>query len=510
MITPLSDHSVVVHVSTQCVSGFGVLRERIRECQTLRAHERTPASKSPAKMAPATNPVHERADRESFPADGLGGNSAAKLSIAESVQSHGAVGAAVRAVFLKDGNVSAFIDYIQEAISGRDAALVAAATKSRLRIHDNACELLDSRDMLSETASTLDTAAASAVAASSEVERAKCELARCVTARRNLDDALEVIARTRSLVRVYARAEDMVSARRLHAALQTLARLDSESAAVSDKDVLREVVPRSLPLRSEIIVHVRRALHTWLNSVRSDLPVVGAFALSRAFNEVERRKATSSNEQSLGDVSISAQLRWIPQVREDDIGIGGASSRKAASVSPPAHGSTVRSGHSYGNEVTSPVILSGPSKLTESSLSSSGTQTPTVSMRSLLTCVLACRDLDRMSELSTDYERERAGQLEAGIDRISSLGKTKGAKLHSQIAAFAAGFFVVERAVESYTGASLMDPESLDQLWSYSKERIAQLRQAIETTENDAVAIERMDKTDAEIACFERIYCVSR
>lgn len=447
-----------------------------------------------------------------------GNDSAAMVAVANDVQTHGALGAALRAVFLTNRDSSAFSQYMCDAIAGRDAALVAAATKSRLRIHDNACELLDARDMLSESASTLKSACSAATAATTDVDRAKADLAKCVTARQNLDEALEVAARTRSLVRVYARAEDMVSARRLHAALQTLSRLDASSSAVPDDAVLRDLLPQSAPLRSEILVLVRRALHTWLNTVRSDLPAVGAFALSRAFDDAERRKTASRDEQNSGkansrfedlkdveEMDSLARLRWIPEVREDDIGIGGGSSRRVASSTAMSQGSTPRAEPGYAKDSTSSSLaLSGTPKSKEST--EAGNHAPRISMRSLLTCVLACKDLERTSELSTDYERERAGQLESGIDRISASDRATGAKLHAQVAAFVAGFFVAERTVESYTGVGLMEAESVAQLWSYSLGRIAQLRNTIEASETDVATMEQIGKTDAALMHMGLIY----
>lgn len=441
------------------------------------------------------------------------GEIAASAAMMADVRSHGAVGAALRALFVPGGDAKRFGTFMRESVAMREDNLVAAAAKARLRLQDNAYELLSARDLLSNSLLTLGDASAKALQVSNEVSSANDSLTRMLAARKSLDATLEIVTRTRMLVRMYARAEDMAASRRLHAALRTLGRLDEAAAEARDEDVLRALIPPTHPLRADMVSHVRRALTSWLVALRSDMPLIGSFVTSY----VRRRARGSSQTSAGGDVRGSGGVpMWIPAVYDDERGIrsGGPSTSSKWWKSAQSSGST--SGrHSQGVRRSSNMVVakSGDSisgDADEKDIDWSNHSPPRISMRLLLTCVLTCRDLGTLVEFAEDYRRERAKQFEAGIDAIlqeqtsADTEVLSAVERHARLISFILSFFTVERAVAKYSAIALIPPTLLSALWNSALEVVATTApNAIDLNDETAKRL-RMDSV--VLRHFARIY----
>jgi hypothetical protein len=435
---------------------------------------------------------------------------AATAAMMADVKLHGAVGAALRALFLPGGDALRFGALMRESVESREGILVAAAAQARLRLQDNAYELLSARDLLADSSATLGDASAAASAALTEVSAASERLKHIVAARKALDATLEIVARTRTLVRIYARAEDMAAGRRLHGALRTLGRLDEAAAAARDDDVLRELLPPSEPLRADMVAHVRRALLAWLNAVRADMPAIGSFVLSFV-----RQRARAAHAGGSGDAVRAVGPVWIPTVYDDERGYGAggpASSlrlqrglQSGAGVSASSRQFVdVRQPGSRASEL-------GVGDVEIDDVDRSNRSPPRVSMRLLLTCVLTCRDLGRLDGFGDDYRRERAKQLESGIGAIlqeksnANGNPLSSADRYARLVNFIVSFFTVERAVATYSSTALVPPALLTGLWDSAFE-IATSTAAEISEESDADEVRRVRALANVLRYYARMY----
>lgn len=337
-----------------------------------------------------------------------------------SIASFGAVGAALGALCLDAAGHSAFADVVRRQIGGCDAELVSASAAARLRVQDEAYELLSARDALAEGCEALGATARAAERAEGRVRAESEAVGRAGRARANADRALEVVARTRGLVRMFARAEDLLEGRRVHAAVRTLERL-ARADGEAGEGVLRELLPEAGVLREEVLAQGRRAVVAWGGRVRGEVVEVGRFGVG----------VGEGGRDGFGTM-------WLPEVRDVGAGAGGQGEG----------GLRVEGGED--GEVAA---------------------APRVSMRGLLAAILSCRDLGRMESFGEDYARERRKELGAGIEAIAGLyadaggGGKADVQLQSHLIAFVAGFFVVERAVEAYSGVRLIEAAVLGEMW---------------------------------------------
>jgi hypothetical protein len=454
-------------------------------------------------------------------------NSLGPISNLDDAKRYGPVGAALRSIFSETGDVDDFSSHVKESIADIDAALLDAAAKSRLRLHDNAYDLLDARDLLADEDGKLDAAEFSIADATENVAVANEVLKGHVKARENLDQSLEIIARTRALVQMFSRAEAMIAARNFHAALRMIDRLDSAVLSSQDGQVLLDVVPSSAPLRAEINAHVRRSLHAWLTAVRTELPAIGAHALSLALQDASSRiKSTASVSASAASAATEGPLSaesqkavWIPRIREDDrTAAAGSSGRRmprtssVASARPRGAHEANELGHAMPGSSGNPTV----GRQRRRDLRDDGDAAPAISMRPLLTCILACRDMDRMAEFAEDYERERTNQLGAGIDNISSFnalsksssGASSASKLadqHAALVAYVAGFFVSECAVEFHADMRLLRDVTAVELWRFARDRLAKLSSAI-SSHGESSTSRHVKKAEIALARLARIY----
>lgn len=462
----------------------------------------------------------------------------------DDVRRYGPLGAALRALFLPSGDPGKFAELMGESISACDKTLVDTAGRSRLRLQDNAYELLAARDVLHESSESLSASAKAAEEASANVQKAQEELAGAVVARKNIDSSLDVVSRTRALLRVYARAEDMTASRRLHTATRALERLDEDLASVPDGAVLTELIPPSEPLRTEMLVHIRRALRLWLTTIHPETSLVGGRALSFA------RKKLRSAQSAIADVGDSSrpvgaadigglsfleklpvQEQWIPPVLDDERGIDISSmpsSRFLSALKLPDVSAGVLSGGPLSPHRRSPAgqgVMGGdPSAHAAPAASPPRSATadqmqPKVPMRLLLTCVLTCRDLGHLDSFSRDYQRERAKQLENGIDAIQEVYQRKATptessaavpiaqrcvERHTRLATFVAGFFVVERAVETFSSTQLLGSDAHGALWKYASEKV--IDAAADTAHVDSAGIRRIRLTQLAFLSLAKLY----
>lgn len=425
------------------------------------------------------------------------------------VRTHGPVGAALRALFLPGHDTPRLGDLLRNAVHERDSALVAAAASTRLRVHDHAYELLSARDLVSGSSTALSDAETGARAAAAEVERAAAALSRAAAARAALDATLHIVARTRMLVRVYARAEDMAASRRLHAALRTIGRLDEAAAAARDEDVLRALIPPMEPLREDMAAHVRRAFSAWLAAVRMDTPVVGAYVV--AYVRRRAREAAAG-----GGGAVDGEAVWIPAVCDDERSVKSGGRWSSSNVLHSLQRGSRASGR-YGQGVRSPTAgreypggESGFGDAAEDEFGLNSASAPRVAMRLILTCVLTCRDLGTLDEFAEDYRRERTKQLEAGLDGIlsdqagTSSSMAGGAERHSRLITFILGFFTVERAVTTYGATSLLSNAMLDTLWSSACDAAVKNGQAVSENSADDAKLVRFNA--ATLRHFGRVY----
>lgn len=409
------------------------------------------------------------------------------------ISTHGPVGAAIRTVLLRDPEtVQDFCGTMRNQILQCDENLVASAAKARLRVQDEAYELLSARDMLADSSESLGATADSAEETSKLISSACEYLKLAVVARENADAALEVISETRALVRMYARAEDMMGNRRIHSALRTLKRLDEADELASKESVLRELIPPTDPLRVEMMGHVRRALLNWVGAVRRQVLDVGTFALASII-----RQGWEPLLQVPGMASTSASAKpWFPAVLDDEkgIGFGGVA---------PLLASARDSGIAEQRRNESSAASIGYCPETDSA----HTAPPRVSMRLLLTAILSCRDLDRLECFRSDYSRERLKELSTGIESVmDSYSGDRGSvvKLHSHLATFVAGFFTIERTVESYSSMNLIDPTTLGEMWSQAWCVVTDLSASISSLSSEDAAA--MKATETELSSFARVY----
>jgi hypothetical protein len=447
------------------------------------------------------------------------------ISASEDAKRYGPVGAALRSVFFEDRNVDAFATNVKDSIANIEEELLAEAAKSRLRLHDNAYDLLDARDLLADEEGKLDTAEASIAEATENVAVANDVLKGHVKARQNLDQSLETLARTRALVQMFRRAEAMIATRNLHAALRMLDRLDSAVISAQDGDVLLDVVPSSAPLRAEIAAHVRRSLHAWITAVRTEIPAIGAHALSLAHDDVKSgvrtaSSATVSAASAGADGPVSEELEkstWVPRTGEDDRGAPAGAARRIPRY-PAANAARPRGSQEAANYASAPPggVNSGAGRSRRGDPREETIAPPVITMRPLLACLLVCGDMDRMAEFAEDYERERTNQLGAGIDSIMSfnaLAKTRSetdpvkklAEQHSALVAYVAGFFVSECAVEVHSDVRLLRDDTAVELWRFARDKIVKLGSTI-TGHAESSMTRHVRKTETALARLASMY----
>jgi hypothetical protein len=158
-------------------------------------------------------------------------------------------------------------------------------------------------------------------------------------------------------------------------------------------------------------------------------------------------------------------------------------------------------------------------------------------MRLLLTCVLTCRDLGRLDGFAADYCRERAKQLDAGIDAIlqdrskplvppdatatarsslppppprqspqtlQALQSLRRVEEHARLSALVTGFFTVERAVATHSSTRLVAPTLMDQMWAHASGIVSQ--SAADTGRVDAEGAKRLRASQHAFRSFARMY----
>lgn len=450
--------------------------------------------------------------------------------IADNVKRCGPVGASLRALFLAPRSPREFDAYAEESIATFDNALVDLAGRSRLRLQENAYELLAARDMLHESSESLASASAAAEEASSAVSKAQEALAEAVVARKNIDAALDVVSRTRALVRMYARAEDMTASRRSHTAARTLERLEQSIAAAPEQSVLSDLVPPSEPLRGDILVNARRSLRLWLTSVISETSLVGGRALSFARRtakamhgtRVDPDDASINVGSEAGYVSIPLKAlpvedQWIPAVLDDERGVDVASITSSRFLNVAKSPDSSSHGSPGQRDVPSNGITSRTSYQTQPV---SDRQTLTrIPMRFLLNSVLACRDLGRVDAFFVEYQRERAKQLEHGVESIleeyrSGAIPTEESSAvpiahpcvdrHVRLATFVAGFFVVDCAAERYSMTSLLSSDARIAMWKYACAKVNE--SAADTADVDFEGMKRIRATQSAFVSLAQLY----
>lgn len=437
---------------------------------------------------------------------------------------------ALHTVYSKHGDPEAYVSQANQTISQIEHDIIETCSKNRIRIDDNLYALLESRDTIAEHNLDLDSALDSASRITHTVDHAVNNLSNKMRVRQNLDAALAIAAQTRKLTRMYARIEDIIDSRRLYTALRMLKVLEEETRCVKPGTVLQQLVPDCHRLRSTIVLHARKAFHSWLAAVRKSETALGAYALyyenkqalSRQQLVSASRLGVLNDTYSLGYAAgvsrISSDIGkdrprsrpWTPLLSASPVSLSGALLQRG-------HHSSSLSSHRIG--VMSPVqgVLSpettfrpeiGGDRLSTMRVFASEykDEVPMLHLRPLLQSVLVNDGLDLLGDMRADYRRERHAHLKKILDEAHAPAEEGGLPAREsthQIGAARArgieafvfrmcGFFVVERAVETHTTPVLLPRSVVDfEWWAMAFQRV----QCLLKEQEDAAMHSPADKT---------------
>lgn len=336
---------------------------------------------------------------------------------------------ALKTAFSQDGDSELFLAQAADQIRQVEAIIIETCAKHRIRIDDNLYALLESRDAISEKVSDLDKCTKTASETTTTVNEAINELSDKVTIRRNLDAALAVAAKTRKLTRMYARIEDVIDARRLYAAFRMLKLLEEETRSIQPNTVLSELVPDTRQLRSRIMSQVRRSLATWFVTVRNFEQGVGAYALQHATAQVASHQTLLDTPRgALGEPF--ALLPLLPPAPPRGRGAARPWRPMLTLANAPSrfiHGHDLslfmcHSASCSHDTSTRPEIGRGDVWCSHV-VSDRNIEVPALYLRPLLHAVHVADGLNLLSELRTDYCRERLAHLQRILDeRDDELG----------------------------------------------------------------------------------------
>lgn len=424
---------------------------------------------------------------------------------------------ALRTAYCQNGNPASFISRANAQISQIEHDIIETCSKYRIRIDDNLYTLLESRDSISEQKADIDTATASASEITLAVDQAIANLSDKMRVRQNLDAALAVAAQTRKLTRMYARIEDTIDSRRLYTAFRMLKVLEEETRCVKPGSILQELVPDSHRLRSTIVLHARKAFHSWLASVRKSESALGAYALFHENKQALGRQqlvnvSTLGPLGEIGPVAYGSKASVKSRAEPSGKGLGGGNGLGRSRPWTPLLSSGIATGgaglmhtsKAFASQrvgVVSPVTggLSPDSNFrpevradargnpVRSFLTDHKDEAPMLYLRPLLQSVLVNDGLDLLGDMRADYRRERHAHLkkilfdmDSGADGdgfserevVHQLGSLRAREIETFLFRVC-GFFVVERAVEMHAQPALLPRAVVDfEWWSLAFQRV--------------------------------------
>lgn len=418
---------------------------------------------------------------------------------------------ALQTVYSKLADPETYLTQADQAISEVEHAIVDTCSKNRIRIDDNLYALLESRDTIAEYKLDLEASLDSASHINQTVDQAVETLARKMRVRQNLDAALAIVAQTRKFTRMYAHIEDIIDSRRLYTALRMLKVLEEETRCVKPGTVLQQLVPDCHRLRSTIVLHARKAFHSWLAAVRKSEAGLGGYAmyhenkqaLSRQQLVSASRFGVLSDSLLLGYVANSSRVAadiakdrarskpWTPLLCANPVTTTGALLQRGhPSNALPSHRIGVMSpvkGALSPETNFRPEIGADRQSTMRTFANEYKDEVPMLHLRPLLQSVLVNDGLDLLGDMRADYRRERHAHLRKVLDEVETSAEEGGLpereSTHQVGAARArgietfvfkvCGFFVVERAVETHTTPTLLARPVVDfEWWTVAFQRV--------------------------------------
>lgn len=410
---------------------------------------------------------------------------------------------ALKTAFSKDGDPEMFLARAADQIRQVESTIIETCAKNRIRIDDNLYALLESRDAISEQTQELDKSTQTASEITTTVNTAVSNLSDKLQIRKNLDAALAVAAQTRKLTRMYARIEDTIDSRRLFTAFRMLKMFEDETRSVQPHTVLQELVPDSRRLRAQITQHALRACHGWHSTVRRFEHPLGAYAMHHAAAQaLSNQTLFESPRGALGEsFALLSSLPpapprgrgvarpFIPLLTQSPVperAFGTAGRGIARSILPVANSFSLETGmHTDVGRGTGRLNRSG-------GMDDSLMEVPTLYLRPLLQGVLVGEGLQLLTDMKSEYRRERLGHLKRILEGMEEDEYEGGHGEHlaesdvespppstvsrarqiERLVLRVAGFFVVERSVEMHCSHMMVARETVDGEWwslAYSK-----------------------------------------
>ncbi|PXF48168.1 hypothetical protein BWQ96_02120 [Gracilariopsis chorda] len=422
---------------------------------------------------------------------------------------------AVRTAFAKDADPEMFLARASDQIREMEHAIIETCAKNRIRTDDNLYALLESRDAIAEQSAELDKSKQLAADITTSVNDAVRELQEKVRIRKNLDATLVIAAQTRKIVRMYARTEDTIDAQRLYTALRMLRMLEDEMKAIQKGTVIEELIPDTKRLRSKIVVQARKALHGWLSVIRTFEHPLGEYAVYHAAAQAVAHRSF------LESCRVSTAIdRHIMPFLPAPTGLGAFGKPWTPLLTPkPTASVPVSKRSSRAGSLRAVSMISVPSL---SSVQSGGTipsesgmdtrrnskplikefrgEVPKLFLRPLLQSIQVNEGMDLVTDMQSEYRRERLTQLHNIFENAQSYNEDPFAietdtfpfieKLKSavveEVVCRVCGFFVVERAVETYSKAPLVSRAVVDgEWWPWAYARLNDLLSKLDKASTD-------------------------
>ena len=422
---------------------------------------------------------------------------------------------ALQTTFSKDADPEMFLARTADKIAQLERTIVTTCSKHRIRVDDNLYTLLESRDAIAEQEQDVSNSVSAASEITASIDDAVTVLTEKMHVRRNLDAALAVAAQTRKLTRMYARIEDTIDARRLYTAFRMLEVLEEETRAVKPGTVLRELVPDCQQLRATIALHARKALQSWLETIPRFEEELGGYALYDASKK-------SGNVRSLATLCrVHARGEAMPRRKSVSPKKGNAAERsegrrdRTKAWSPLLPSSLGHTGTSLPRGFTRSSFTSQSTRAMEeigATPSGSGSvyarsgdagddslrwfatdkweEVPRIHLRALLQSVLVNKGLEHLEEVRSDYGRERQAHLKQTVDDLmdewsqrdadESEISTERMRRMEDCVVRVCGVFVVERAVERYAAASVLQRAVVNEWWMMAQGRMGVVFREVE------------------------------
>ncbi|KAI0562459.1 Exocyst complex component EXOC6/Sec15 [Gracilaria domingensis] len=400
---------------------------------------------------------------------------------------------AVRTAFAKDSDPEMFLARASDQIREVESAIVETCAKNRIRTDDNLYSLLESRDAIAEQSTELKNCKQTAADISVSVNDAQRELHEKIQVRKNLDSALAIAAHTRRIVRMFARTEDIIDAQRLYTAFCMLKTLEDDIRSIRKGTVIEELVPDTQKLRTKITMQARKGVHNWLNAVRKFEHVIGEYALYHARAQAVAYQCflESCRVSSAADRHILPYLPpatgvgawgkpWIPLLTTRPNPVVPASHRRSRTGSfrsPSIIAMPMRSA-SKGGSLPAENSLEKRRSVKPVVEEYRG-EIPALYLRPLLQSVQVNKGMDLLTDMQSEYRRERLEHLHNVFEDTSSsdedpfaittdafpIIETLKTAMIEETVCKVCGFFVVERAVENYAATALVPRAVVDEEW---------------------------------------------